>query len=147
MISTASSAPPAGVQWVATAYLLAMATAIPLTGWCVQRFGTKTMWVSVLSVFIAGSALCGLAWSIPSLVAFRVVQGLAGGMILPLAQTILAQAAGPRLLGRAMALVTGGPSGPKPVVFSEGCTGCGACLYACPERPRAIRLIPAATPR
>ena len=99
------SASLAGVQWVATAYLLAMATAIPLTGWCVQRFGTKTMWVSVLSVFIAGSALCGLAWSIPSLVAFRVVQGLAGGMILPLAQTILAQAAGPRLLGRAMALV------------------------------------------
>ncbi|MDP4511242.1 MDR family MFS transporter [Nonomuraea turcica] len=98
-------APLATVQWVATAYLLAMAMAIPLTGWSVQRFGAKTMWMSALSLFLAASVLCGLAWSIESLIAFRVLQGLAGGMILPLAQTILAQAAGPSQFGRVMALV------------------------------------------
>jgi EmrB/QacA subfamily drug resistance transporter len=95
----------ATVQWVATAYLLAMAMAIPLTGWSVARFGTKTMWMSTLAIFVVASVLCGLAWSIESLIVFRVVQGLAGGMILPLAQTILAQAAGPSRFGRVMALV------------------------------------------
>lgn len=95
----------ATVQWVATAYLLAMAVAIPLTGWSVERFGAKTMWMSALAVFVIASMLCGLAWSVESLIVFRVVQGLAGGMILPLAQTILAQAAGPSRFGRVMALV------------------------------------------
>lgn len=95
----------ATVQWVATAYLLAMAVAVPLTGWSVERFGAKTMWMSALAVFVVASMLCGLAWSIESLIVFRVVQGLAGGMILPLAQTILAQAAGPSRFGRVMALV------------------------------------------
>ncbi|MFI7638370.1 MDR family MFS transporter [Nonomuraea sp. NPDC049400] len=97
--------PLATVQWVATAYLLAMAMAIPLTGWSVQRFGAKAMWMAALTVFVVASVLCGLAWSIESLIAFRVLQGLAGGMILPLAQTILAQAAGPSRFGRVMALV------------------------------------------
>ena len=95
----------AAVQWVATAYLLAMAMAIPLTGWSVERLGAKTMWMWALAVFVVASVLCGLAWSIESLIVFRVMQGLAGGMILPLAQTILAQAAGPSRFGRVMALV------------------------------------------
>ncbi|MEV2273315.1 MDR family MFS transporter [Nonomuraea africana] len=98
-------APLPTVQWVATGYLLAMAMAIPLTGWSVQRFGTKAMWLSALLLFLTASVLCGLAWSIETLIAFRVLQGLAGGMILPLAQTILAQAAGPSRFGRVMALV------------------------------------------
>ncbi|MEV6140663.1 MDR family MFS transporter [Nocardia sp. NPDC051990] len=93
------------LQWVASAYLLAMAVAIPLTGWSVERFGAKTMWMSALAVFVVASMLCGLAWSIGSLIVFRVAQGLAGGMILPLAQTILAQAAGQSRFGRVMALV------------------------------------------
>jgi len=50
------------------------------------------------------------------------------------------------LPGTAMALVTGGPTGPRPAVLEEGCTGCGTCLYACPERPRAIRMVVAAAP-
>jgi EmrB/QacA subfamily drug resistance transporter len=95
----------ATVQWVSTAYLLAMSVAIPLTGWSVERFGAKTMWMSALTVFVGASISCGGAWSIESLIFFRVLQGLAGGMILPLAQTILAQAAGPSRFGRVMALV------------------------------------------
>jgi EmrB/QacA subfamily drug resistance transporter len=93
------------IQWVGTAYLLAMAMIIPVTGWSIERFGAKTMWMTAVTVFLIGSILCGIAWSAPSLIIFRVVQGLGGGLILPLAQTILAQAAGPERLGRVMAAI------------------------------------------
>ncbi len=88
------------IQWVSTGYLLALAMVIPLTGWAVDRFGSKRMWMLSLALFLGGSVLCGLAWSAGSLVAFRVVQGIGGGMTFPLLQTIVAQAAGPRRLGR-----------------------------------------------
>ena len=93
------------IQWVVTGYMLAAALVMPVTGWAVDRFGGKRLWLLSLSLFVGGSALCGLAWSVESLIAFRVIQGAAGGMLLPLAQTILAQAAGPLRVGRAMALV------------------------------------------
>ena len=93
------------IQWVLTAYLLALAMVIPLTGWAVERFGGKRMWMLSLALFLGGSVLCGIAWSAPSLIAFRVVQGIGGGLMLPLLQTILAQAAGPRRLGRLMSAV------------------------------------------
>ena len=87
------------VQWVATGYLLAMTTMIPLTGWAVERFGAKRLWMVSLG-FLVGSVLCGLAWSMGSLIGFRVLQGLGGGMLIPLAQIVLAQAAGPDRFGR-----------------------------------------------
>jgi EmrB/QacA subfamily drug resistance transporter len=93
------------IQWVSTGYLLAIAMVMPLTGWSVDRFGAKRMWMISLLLFLGGSTLCGLAWSAGSLIAFRVVQGAGGGMMLPLLQTILAQAAGPRRLGRLMSAV------------------------------------------
>jgi EmrB/QacA subfamily drug resistance transporter len=93
------------IQWVGTGYLLAMITMIPLTGWAVERFGTKAMWTFSIAGFLVGSLLSGLAWSAGSLIAFRIVQGIGGGMLVPLAQTILAQAAGPDRLGRVMAAV------------------------------------------
>jgi EmrB/QacA subfamily drug resistance transporter len=93
------------VQWVSTAYLLALALVIPLTGWAMERFGAKTMWMFSLTVFLIFSVLCGMAWSIGSLIAFRALTGLGGGMILPIAQTILAQTAGPDRLGRVMSIV------------------------------------------
>jgi EmrB/QacA subfamily drug resistance transporter len=93
------------IQWVATGYLLALAMTIPLAGWAIERLGARTSWVLALLVFIAGSVLCGLAWSPGSLIAFRVLQGVGGGMLMPLAQTILAQAAGPQRMGRVMAAV------------------------------------------
>ncbi|MCK9931933.1 multidrug efflux MFS transporter [Frankia sp. Mgl5] len=95
----------ATTQWVGTAYLLALAMAVPLAGWSVDRFGTRRMWLVSLVAFGAGSALCGVAWSAQSLIAFRVVQGIGGGLLLPLMQTILAQAAGPERLGRLMSVV------------------------------------------
>ncbi|WP_261568319.1 DHA2 family efflux MFS transporter permease subunit [Frankia gtarii] len=93
------------IQWVSTGYLLALAVVIPLTGWSVERFGGKRMWLVSLALFLAGSVLCGIAWSASSLIAFRIVQGAGGGLLLPLMQTILAQAAGPERLGRLMATV------------------------------------------
>jgi EmrB/QacA subfamily drug resistance transporter len=93
------------IQWISTGYLLALALVIPLTGWSVERFGAKRMYLMSLSLFIAGSALCGLAWSAGSLIVFRVLQGLGGGMILPIGQTILARAAGPQRMGRVMSIV------------------------------------------
>jgi EmrB/QacA subfamily drug resistance transporter len=95
----------ATIQWVTTAYLLAFASVIPLTGWASARLGTKELWLLSLALFTLGSLLAGLSWSIGALIAFRVVQGLGGGMIMPLGQTILAQAAGPRRMGRVMSIV------------------------------------------
>jgi len=108
-------APLTIIQWVGTGYLLSMATVIPLTGWAAQRFGARTVWMCCLGAFLAGSLLCGMAWSAGSLIAFRVVQGIGGGMILPLGQAVIAQAAGPNRLGRVMAAV-GIPSALGPVL-------------------------------
>jgi EmrB/QacA subfamily drug resistance transporter len=93
------------IQWVPTIYLLAFASVIPLTGWASERFGAKPLWIGSLGLFMAGSLLAGLAPSIGILIACRAVQGLGGGMIMPLGQTILAQAAGPQRMGRVMSIV------------------------------------------
>src|SRR6266498_4631601 len=90
----------ATIQWVPTVYLLAFASVIPLTGWASERFGARPLWLVSLAGFMLGSLLAGLSWSIGALIAFRVMQGLAGGMIMPLGQTLLAQAAGPQRMGR-----------------------------------------------
>src|ERR1044071_639664 len=98
-------APLSTIQWVATGYLLALATVIPLTGWAIERFGGKKAWMTAVALFLCGSALCGLASSSTSLIAFRVLQGFGGGMILPIGQAILAQAAGPQRMGRVMSVI------------------------------------------
>jgi EmrB/QacA subfamily drug resistance transporter len=95
----------ATIQWVSTGFLLALAMVIPVTGWAVERFGAKPTWLVSIVVFVAGSMLCGLAWSAGSLIAFRVLQGVGGGMIIPLVQTILARAAGPDRVGRVMGVI------------------------------------------
>src|SRR5438046_4377227 len=93
------------IQWVMTGYMLAFATVIPLTGWAAERFGARRTWIFALLVFLAGSVLAGAAWSLGSLIAFRVLQGLGAGMILPIGQAILAQAAGPQRMGRVMSVI------------------------------------------
>ena len=98
-------APLSTVQWVSTGYLLALAMTIPLTGWAVERFGAKRMWIASLVLFLLGSALSGAAWSIQSLIVFRVLQGIGGGMIMPIGQSIMATAAGPQRMGRVMSLL------------------------------------------
>lgn len=71
----------------------------------VGRFGAKRVWVASLVLFTGGSVLCGAAWSVPALIVFRVVQGLGGGLILPVGQVMLARAAGPQRMGRIMAVI------------------------------------------
>jgi EmrB/QacA subfamily drug resistance transporter len=99
-------APVSAVQWVLTGYLLSFAMVVPLSGWALARFGGRATWMFSLAVFLAGSALCGAAWNIGSLVAFRVVQGIGGGMMVPIMMTLLVQAAGGRNLGRLMSTVS-----------------------------------------
>ncbi len=98
-------APLSTIQWVSTGYLVALATVIPMTGWASERFGAKQLWMMVVGLFVLGSVLSGLAWSAGSLIFFRVLQGLGGGMIMPAGMTILAQAAGPQRIGRVMSVV------------------------------------------
>jgi EmrB/QacA subfamily drug resistance transporter len=93
------------ISWVSTGYLLALSVVIPLAGWAVERFGAVRMWNISLALFVIGSALCGLAWSAPALVGFRILQGLGGGMVMPICMTILAQAAGPQRIGRIMSII------------------------------------------
>jgi EmrB/QacA subfamily drug resistance transporter len=98
--------PLSQVQWVITGYLLSLAAVIPVTGWAARRFGAKQVYMTSLVLFTAGSALCGLANSTTSLVAFRVLQGAGGGMIMPVAMMIMAQVAGPQRMGRVMGYVS-----------------------------------------
>jgi EmrB/QacA subfamily drug resistance transporter len=93
------------VAWTVTGYTLALATVIPLTGWAADRFGTKRLYMTALTLFTLGSVLCAMAWSIESLVAFRVLQGLGGGMLMPLGMAIMTKAAGPHRMGRLMAVL------------------------------------------
>lgn len=93
------------VAWTVTAYTLALATVIPLTGWAADRFGTKRLYMAAIFLFTAGSALCATASSIDMLIGFRVLQGLGGGMLMPLGMTIMTQAAGPHRMGRLMAIL------------------------------------------
>ncbi|MCP2340233.1 DHA2 family efflux MFS transporter permease subunit [Actinomadura rupiterrae] len=92
------------VQWVSAGYLLALSMVMPLSGWAAERFGARRMWIGSVALFTLGSALCGLAWSMPALIAFRVVQGIGGGMIQPIGQATLVRAAGPERLGRVLSL-------------------------------------------
>ena len=85
------------IQWVTTGYLLALALVLPLSGWLVDRIGAKALYLWCFSAFTLTSALCGLAWSANSLIAFRILQGISGGLLAPMAQMMMARAAGKRL--------------------------------------------------
>ena len=93
------------VAWTVTGYTLALAMVIPVTGWAADRFGTKKLFIGAVTLFTLGSALCATAWSIESLIGFRVLQGLGGGMLMPLGMTIMTRAAGPHRMGKLMAIL------------------------------------------
>lgn len=93
------------VAWTVTGYTLALATVIPLTGWAADRYGTKRLYMTAIALFTLGSILCAAATNINMLILFRVIQGLGGGMLMPLGMTIMTRAAGPHRIGRLMAIL------------------------------------------
>jgi EmrB/QacA subfamily drug resistance transporter len=82
----------ASVDWVVVGYLLSLALWVPASGWIGDRFGTKRTFLFALAVFTASSALCGIASSVPELIAFRVLQGVGGGMMTPVGTAMLFRA-------------------------------------------------------
>jgi EmrB/QacA subfamily drug resistance transporter len=90
------------VQWVTTAYALALVAVMPTAAWAIRRFGAKQVYLTALVLFVSGSALAGLAWNIQSLIAFRAVQGLGGGYLQPVGMTIALQMVDERHRGKMM---------------------------------------------
>ena len=90
--------------WSITSYLIANAIIIPITGWLSKLFGRKNYLVASITLFTMSSFCCGSAWNMPSLVFFRVLQGLAGGALQPLSMSILLETFPPKQHGMAMAI-------------------------------------------
>ncbi|MFG1639996.1 MFS transporter [Amycolatopsis sp. NPDC049252] len=90
------------MQWVATAYLLGLSAALPLTPWLVRRFGAGRLWLGALAAFLLTSAACALAPDAATLIGVRAVQGMAAGVMVTAGQTVIGLAVGPERLGRTM---------------------------------------------
>ncbi|GAA2014894.1 MDR family MFS transporter [Microbacterium ulmi] len=106
-LATELQVPVSTIQWVTTAYLLALGVAIPVVGWAQARIGGKRLWMIALTIFLVASIACSLAWDAPSLIAFRVVQGIGGGLMMPLMATLAIQQVPAGVgLGKLMAAVS-----------------------------------------
>ena len=146
------------VQWVVTGYTLALGVVVPVTAWLGDRFGLKRVYNLALLAFAAGSALCGLAWDLNSLVAFRIFQAIPGGILPVITLSILYRIVPRDRLGVAMGLyglgiVCAPAIGPTLVVPGRvrelaadlrhqrahrhsGCAGRGASVAALPHDRR-----------
>ena len=93
---TELGAPIGTVQWVVSVYFLAYVAVIPTVGWLDRRLGGRRLWIGALTLFGVASVLCGTAWDPLSLIAFRFVQGLAGGCLVTLLQVLPMRSAGGR---------------------------------------------------
>lgn len=101
-ISRSLHASLTSAQWLSSGYVVAFAAALPLNAWLSRRIGSGRLWLTALAGFVAASALCAAAPNLPALIAFRVVQGLTGAMLVPTGQTIIGQVAGPERMGRVL---------------------------------------------
>ncbi len=93
------------IQWVVTGYLLSLAVFIPVSGWAGDRFGTKKIYLVALALFTGASLLCGLAWDLESLIAFRVLQGVGGGILTPVGTAMLFRAFPPEERAKGAAIL------------------------------------------
>jgi EmrB/QacA subfamily drug resistance transporter len=92
------------IQWVVTAYTIALGAVIPLSGYLSDLVGAKKLYIGALIVFTLGSLLCGMAWSNASMIAFRIIQGIGGGIIGPVGNAIVFRTVPPHKRGTAMGL-------------------------------------------
>jgi len=92
------------IAWVVTGYMLAQGAVIPMTGWATDRFGTKRLYLITITLFTLSSMACGLAANLPELILFRVIQGVGGGMLMPIGMTIILRAVGPQNMGKVMGI-------------------------------------------
>ncbi|MEU6609414.1 MDR family MFS transporter [Streptomyces shenzhenensis] len=104
-LRTTFDATVAQTQWIATGYLLAFVSVIPVSGWLSERFGARNAWLFAIAVFLVGSALCAGSTSLLQLVAFRVLQGAGGGLVMPVTMSMAMRAAGPERIDRATVAV------------------------------------------
>lgn len=98
-------APLGDVQWIATSYLIALALSLPLTAWLARRFGSSRLWAAATLAFVAASILCGMSRDLTTLTVARCLQGLAAGLMVPVGQAVLSEAADRQQLGRLMGTV------------------------------------------
>jgi DHA2 family multidrug resistance protein len=92
------------ISWVVTGYIISNAIVLPLAGWLGLRLGRRSYFLGCIILFTATSVACGLAPNLPVLVLFRIIQGLAGGALLPTSQALIQEALPPEQAGMASAL-------------------------------------------
>ncbi len=93
------------IEWVVIGYLLSLAIWVPASGWVGDRFGTKKTFIFAITMFTLGSALCGVSWNAGSLIAFRLLQGVGGGMMSPVGSAMLYRVFPPRERAKASAFI------------------------------------------
>ncbi len=101
---------PLHLNLAITSYLLSLAVFLPVSGWLSERFGARRVFCSAIVFFATGSALCGLAQTLPQLVAFRLLQGMGGAMMVPVARLILLRSVVPAMMVSAMVWFTVPPT-------------------------------------
>ena len=94
------------IQWVITGYVLAMAIAVPVSGWAINRFGGKRLYEFSLILFFIGSVLSSLSWNIGTLIGFRLLQGIGAGLLMPTMTNMLVQISGGRNIGHMASIVS-----------------------------------------
>ena len=107
-IAGSLSATPEEATWVLTSYLVSNAIVLPTTGWLANHFGRKRVFITCIMMFTIASALCGLAWSLPTLIVARILQGIGGGAMVPIAQSIMLESFPRQKRGAAMAIFAQG---------------------------------------
>ncbi|MGX7351111.1 drug:H+ antiporter-2 (14 Spanner) (DHA2) family drug resistance MFS transporter [Enterococcus canis] len=105
-LNTAFSTSLSTVQWAITGYVLALAIAVPIAGWLMNRFDGKLVFITAVAIFGLTSLIAGFSWNITSFIIFRLFQGFSAGIITPLMSTLLVKTAGPDNIGKVISIVT-----------------------------------------
>ncbi|WP_217269716.1 DHA2 family efflux MFS transporter permease subunit [Neobacillus endophyticus] len=103
-METALNATTDQIQWVVTGYMLVLGMLIPISGWLTDKFGAKKLFLFALATFTIGSALCGVAWNLGSIIIFRIIQALGGALMQPVAMSMIFRIYPPERRGTVMGI-------------------------------------------